>query len=144
MSSPSGSQRWYFPGWTEAIDRSSYAERLREWDAKDAQLAQAFEEAQGNASAERAAQGELEAHRATIAERERWHYDVSPEDPRHYREQVAPALFFPAPGVFTDWSQPGAELLDKEINRYLKGPPSAEQLAASLDQMARLMELEGQ
>ena len=70
MSSPSGSQRWYFPGWTEAIDRSSYAARLR--------------------------------------------------------------------------SQPGAELLDKEINRYLKGPPSAEQLAASLDQMARLMELEGQ
>lgn len=128
--------------WREPIERADYAQKLSEWQAQEKALAEAVAQAAQGSAERRNAQEKLDAHRATQDKLEAWHYLVSPEDLNHYQQEIAPYLFFPAPSVFTDWSQPTAVLLNKEIRRYLDGHMSAEQLSASLDQMARLMELE--
>lgn len=137
------SSAYLFPNWQQPVEKDDYVAWLKTWQAEEATLQQRANDASQSELAKRTAQDLLDVHRAQFQEQEALRrYEVSPEDLTHYQEQVVPALFFPMPSVFTDWSQPGAVLLDKEIKRYLDGHLSAEQLAQSLDQMARLMELE--
>lgn len=128
--------------WTEPIENASYQDYLTQWQEEHKQLENKLSKA-GSGAARREAQNRLDDHQQKHEEQldlRRW--KVSPAALSNYRERIAPCLFFPAPSVFTDWNQPSAVLLDKEIKRYLDGHMSAEQLAQSLDQKARLMELE--
>lgn len=133
---------YLFPDWSEPIEYSGYAQDVADWQLEQARLQEALSASGEGTAAQREAQDRLQAHQEARERIEAWRYRVSPEDLRHYQQQIAPHLFVASPNVFTDWSQQGAVLLQKEINRYLEGQLDARQLAASLDQMSRLMELE--
>lgn len=133
-----------YADWTEPVERNYYKAWYEAWQQKEAELNAALAGcAKDDRPAIEAVEEQLRQHRAQLEKEQDTRYHATAEAIAHYQQRIAPYLFFPAPGVFTDWSQQSATLLNKEIDRYVKGQLSAEQFAASLDQMARLMELEG-
>lgn len=131
-----------YEDWTESVERPYYSSWYAAWLQDELGLKSALDAAQTGSPEKHAAWEQLNRHLELLEDAQRWRYDASEEAIANYQQRIAPYLYFPMPGVFTDWSQPGAVLLQKEIDRYLKGQLSAQQLADSLDQMARLMELE--
>lgn len=133
-----------YPSWTQPVEQAGYADWLAQMAAQEQQLRQAVGAARGNAAKARAAQQQLDAHLAAV-ERQRPYqqYRISPEALAHYQQAVAPNLFFPPINPFTSWREPGAEGIRSDIRRYMKGQINARALAQSLQQKARLMQLEG-
>ena len=133
-----------YPDWTKPVVQPDYPQWLQEQQQEEARLEQALKTATGSQQ-QRRAQEQLDSHRARFAASQDFRqYAVSPAGLLHYQQHLAPYLVFPPINPFTSPGEPGAEAIQKDISRYLKGQLSARQLAELLDQKARLMHLEGE
>ncbi|MGI6635038.1 MAG: hypothetical protein ACOX7B_07680 [Christensenellales bacterium] len=132
-----------YPSWTEPVEHANYPFWLEEMAQEEALLRSAVAK-EGATAAGRDAQARLDAHLARVEElRPGYQYKITQSELRFYQQQVAPYLFFPPVNPFTNYYEPGGESIDKDLRRYIQGQQSAQAFAQSLQQKARLMELEG-
>ncbi len=117
-----------------------WASKLEAWQTEDERLWDRLQSA-STEEARRDAQYEFDVHRALQDDILEQYYEVTHEELDFYDEEIAPYLYFPAPG-FLSFTGKNGEMMYDIISRYLSGSLSDEAFISLLDQKMEMIKLE--